>query len=772
MAFSLAACSSEISLKDGVCHFNQQGTDYYVSFMSTDCAHIVATPDTAQLVTKNLVVDEKYELYKDFNIDTDKETITLSTPSLNVVFNKPTGSFHFTDKAGNVILKENSNGSRTFRQHKRGGEDCYEVKQCFLPTADEALYGLGQFQNGVMNYRGDSVMLQQANKDIVNPLLVSTQNYGLLWNNYSSTKFKDDESGYSFTSEVGDASNYYFMKGKNIDGVISEYRNLTGKVPMFGKWVYGFWQSKERYKSFAELEEVVKEYRKRQIPIDNIVQDWEYWGEKSHWNALKFNEKNFGNAAETIKRLHEKYNVHFMLSVWPGFGPKTDIYRDLDSIGALFDEKTWAGYKIFDAYNPQARDIFWSHFKQGLYDKGVDAWWMDASEPSFRDGFTQEGQTGRTLSAGNHYLGTPHRYLNTYSLVMLGDLYQRLRNESDEKRVFIFTRSAFASQQQYATAIWSGDVPASWENMQKQLTAGVNFSMTGIPYWTSDTGGFFTKERGAQYKDALHSDDYKELYSRWFQFGTFTPIQRAHGTNIPREIWQFGKAGTPYYDNQLKYIKLRYQLLPYIYATSYKVTDSNYTMLRGLAMDFSHDKKTYNIDNSYMFGQAFLVRPVFKSHLEEKEVTTYLPQHEGKYWYNYWDGKAYEGGQQHTQPNQLDVLPLYVKAGSIVPLGEVKQYAMQQQDSTLTINVYTGADAEFLWYTDEGDSYRYEKGEFAKVYFNWNETNRTLAISGREGSFEGMPQEVTLHIQLLQPNGETMHKEGVIYKGQQTEIKF
>lgn len=773
-ALSSLGCTSTVNRDDRGCAFISDSIYYRVEFMSAGCVRILSYPEGDTLVTKRLVVDTKKNSYQDYKCEETEHAIAFHTHDLSVVFNKVDAAFSFQEvSTGRLLLKEKADKkSRGFRNTTAGGEACLEVIQRFVPTKDEAIYGLGQYQDGFMNYRGKSLLLLQSNMDIVNPFLVSTNGYGILWDNYSSTRFEDTDEGYSFTSEVGDASDYYFVYGKNMDGVVSGYRELTGKVPMFGKWVYGFWQSKERYKSFAELKAIVKEYRKRQIPLDNIVQDWEYWGDKPHWNSLRFHPKNFDNSKQVIEELHDQDHVHFMLSVWPGFGPETAIYHSLDSIGALFDEPTWAGYKVFDVYNPVARDLFWQYLKNGLYDMGVDAWWMDATEPSFREGFTQLKQEERTKSAGMTHIGSFHRYLNTYSLEMMKDFYQRLRSENDRKRVFILTRSAFASQQQYATAVWSGDVSASWENMHKQLAAGLNLSMSGIPYWTSDTGGFFVTERDAQYPDGLKSEVYKELYSRWFQFGAFTPIFRVHGTNVPREVWQFGKEGTPYYDNQLKYIRLRYSLLPYIYSQSYQVTVNNYTLLRGLPMDFTEDTATFDIDNTYMFGPSLLVRPVFCPRSEEKEVRVYLPKHEGEYWYDFWTGEAFDGGKEQSQLNKLDILPLYVKGGSILPLGEVKQYAMERPDDQLELRVYAGSDTSFLWYEDEGDSYAYEEGICSKVSMQWKDSERTLTLGVREGNYPGMPEQVTLCVKLYLPENPVPETKEYTYTGEEIKIKF
>lgn len=768
-AMLACSCTTSVTKIDGISTFTDGYLRYNLSFVAPDIVHVQVVPEGDTLVTRRLVTD--IQPYSGYKCRETASEIIFRTESLEAVFYKDSSVFVFRDpSSGKVILSE---AGRSLVPSEAGGEECLEVAQSFRTSgSDEALYGLGQYQDGIMNYRGHSIRMTQANMDIVNPFLVSTEGYGILWDNYSATVFDDDGTVFTFRSEVGDASDYYFVWGKDMDGTVAAYRRLTGEVPMFGKWAYGFWQSRERYRSFEELESVVQEYRKRGIPLDNIVQDWEYWGDKSRWNALEFWPETFPYPSQAIERLHSRYNVHFMLSVWPGFGPNTEVFSALDSAGVLFDERTWAGYKVFDAYNPTARDIFWKYFKDGLYDKGVDAWWMDATEPSFRDGFTREKQEERTKSAGNTYLGSFHRYLNTYSLVMIGDLYERLRSMDDGRRVFIFTRSAFASQQKYAAAVWSGDVTGTWDNMRRQLIAGLNLSVSGIPYWTSDTGGFYVSGRDGIYPEGLADDNYKELYSRWFQFGAFTPIFRAHGTDIPREIWQFGEPGSVWYDNQLKYIRLRYRLLPYIYSLSYLVTSEGYTMMRPLPMDFPSDKSVYGNDVSYMFGPAFLVRPVFAPVSGEAEVSTWLPElPDGGVWYDFASGKACGSGLTHVRESIVDELPLYVRSGSIIPLAEVRQWALEYPDSFLELRVYAGADGTFLWYDDEGDSYRYEDGAFSKVLISWDDDGRVLEFSARDGSYKGMPGSVKFDVKILLPSGETLEKT-VTYTGEALKAEF
>ena len=769
------SCNRQITETARGYQFVEGDIQYHVEFYTPSIVRILSLPVGDTLVTKRMIVDDALQTVKTIGVRSTKQYHCFKSPQLEVRFYKEKGAFSFYDRGKKeVVLREKEYDARIFTASNAGGEECLAIQQQFISADEEGFYGLGQYQNGLMNYRNHEVILLQSNTDIVNPLLLSTEGYGLLWDNYSSTIFSSQEGEHAFRSEVGDASDYYFLLGSTMDEIVSAYRYLTGAVPMFPKWAFGFWQSKERYKSFAELESVVNEYRKRRIPLDNIVQDWEYWGDKPNWNSLRFETDGFKNPEQAIRNLHEKYRVQLMVSVWPGFGPETAIYQELSEINALFDERTWAGYKVFDVYDPQAREIFWKYLKDGLYDKGIDAWWLDATEPSFRDGFTQLKQEERTKSAGRNYLGTFHRYLNTYSLELSKFLYEKFKQEDPDKRVFILTRSAFASQQQYATAVWSGDVPASWENMHKQISAGSNLSMSGIPYWTSDIGGFQVTQRGGEFPNGLADDAFKELYTRWFQFGAFSPIFRSHGTDVPREIWQFGEPGSQYYETQLKFIQLRYRLLPYIYSLAKKVSATHYTLMRALVMDFQQDKKTHHINNAYMFGDAFLVRPVTQPMGSEKsiEVQTYLPTHNGRYWYDFWSNQVYEGGNEIIYDTPIDRMPLFVKAGSIIPMANVKQYSLECPDTELEIRIYAGADAQFTLYDDDGLTDNFNQGAFSEIVFDWNENNKTLTIGDLKGSFQPQIQALKFTIHVYDSDTHQPKSQIVDYKGEQIKVQF
>ena len=708
-----------------------------VSCVNERIIHVKVQPD--QIYVKQSLVVPDYLPYSFFKVKKDEQGISLCTDKIITTYSYADKNITFVNAVTNeIILQEKA---RSFDKKYIAGEDVWQIKQTFSLTPNEALYGLGQYQEGILNYRGKSAKLVQANMEIANPVLLSTRPYGIFWDNYSKTLFDDNVDGASFWSEVADAIDYYFIYGSTMDDVIAGYHELTGEVPMFPKASFGFWQSKERYKSFDELTEVVAEYRKRKIPIDNIVQDWEYWGGRPQWNSLKFEPTNFANPEEVIRILHDQYNVSVMLSVWSGFGKQTEIYKELEKVGALFDEPTWADYKVMDIYNSKAQELFWKHLKKGLFDKGIDGWWLDASEPSFREGFTQDKQEEKTKSAGQTYIGSFDRYLNVYSLFLSKIMYENLRSQNN-KRVSILTRSAFAGQQKYGTAVWSGDVTASWDVFKKQIPAGLNFCMTGIPYWTSDIGGFFVTTRGSEYVKGLEAPAYKELYLRWFQQVAFSPIFRAHGSNVPREVWQFGKQGEPFYDGQLEIINLRYSLLSYIYSMAWQVTSNSKIMMRALTMDFAEDKNVSGNSDAYMFGSSLLVHPVtspmyytLKGKIKKPNtnISVYLPSHTGKYWYDFYEERLWKGGETINYNAPLKKIPLFVKGGSILPVNEVVQYVGEKNDDVMEIMVYGGNDAEFSLYEDDNVTYNYEKGEYSIIKFSWNEDKKELIISDKTG---------------------------------------
>ena len=662
--------------------------------------------------------------------------------------NLKNGKVSFRNSKGKLLLTEKENGAM-FTSFNDAGVNTYSVSQSFVLDRDEAIYGLGQQQQGKMVQRNIKLHMIQGNTDDYVPFFLSVKGYGLYWDNYSPTTFIDNQEETSFKSEVGDCMDYYFMYGATADGVISQMRNLTGQVPMFPLWTFGYWQSKERYKSQDETVGVVKKYRELKVPIDGIIQDWQYWGNNYLWNAMDFLNAEFYDPQKMVNDIHE-LNAHILISIWNSFGPHTKPYRELREISALLDFITWpesgsdkwpprldypSGVRVYDAYNPQARDIYWKYLQNGLFSLGIDGWWIDSSEPDHLQ-FKESDLDNQT------YLGSFRKVRNAYPLMTVGGVYTHQRAETSEKRVFILTRSAFAGQQRYGSVVWSGDVVASWETLRNQISAGLNFSLCGIPYWNSDIGGFFLWN----FPRKLEDPNYRELYVRWLQFGAFCPMMRSHGADAPREIYQFGKKGDKIYDAIEKFINVRYLLLPYIYSTSWDVSANHSTMMRALVMDFANDRQALDINDQYMFGRSILVCPVteamYSKNLKEdfsiiKSRKLYLPA--GTLWYDFWTGEKYNGGQYIEKEAPIDIIPLYVKAGSIVPFGPKVQYAAEKKWDNLEIRIYEGADGEFTLYEDENDNYNYEKGMYSTITFNWNNSKKTLTIAERKGSFANMP---------------------------------
>jgi len=826
---------------------------------------------------------------------TRKETpdyLQISTDKITARINKAGLTVSFYDKLGNLLVQGDSS---VFKPAIVSGENVYHIKQKYRLSPQEAIYGLGQYQNGMMNYRGQDVVLFQENTVAVVPMFVSTKNYGILWDNYSLTRFHDGDDGTSMWSKVADAIDYYFMAGNNLDDVIKGYRFLTGKAPMFGKWAYGYWQSKERYHNQNEIVGAVRKYREQRLPLDNIVQDWMYWGDLG-WNALDFDRKKFPDPKEMIDTIH-KMNAHIMISIWPNFATKTQVYKEMKKRGFLIGSEDNQNRGLYDPYNKKARDYYWQWLNRNLFSIGMDAWWMDASEPEV-SGKTITDQVHNIESWGHNAMGTMARYLLSYSLMTTKGVYENQRLTTDQKRVFILTRSAYAGQQRYAAVTWSGDIHARWEVFRHQISAGINFCMAGIPYWTTDIGAFIPDNPLGNKDNA-----YRELYVRWFQFGTFCPIFRSHGTGTAREIYNFGDKDSWSYRSLKKFDQLRYRLMPYLYSLAWQVTRHNYTIMRGLPFDFADDPNVLEIDNEYMFGPAFLVTPVtrkmyFKKNytgevippaqlfdkngkqggltakffhgihfdtlvaasrisnldinwnagasrpkivrpsyyslrlsgeLKPRESGTYtivttsndgirvkingqtvvenwtghgvtinmgdidlqankkykltieyfqllgsaitkvawitpsardtlkepsLPPDQnlpvylpaGMVWYDFWRGTRTNGGKTVEVPAPINEIPLFVRAGTILPMGPDMQWSAEKPAEPVELRIYTGADASFTLYEDENDNYNYEKGIYATIPIRWNETTQTLIIGKRRGSFPGMLKTRTFRI--------------------------
>lgn len=722
----------------------------------------------------------------EFNIKQDGNLLSLKSESIIVGLNLDNGKISFYTLDRDPLLNEKIGGV-SFTNFNDAGKKTYSVSQSFSLDKEEAIYGLGIQQQGRMVKRNLKLRMIQGNTDDYVPFFLSAKGYGLFWDNYSPTTFLDNENETSFNSDVGNCIDYYFMYGENADGVIAEMRELSGQVPMFPLWTYGYFQSKERYKSQDETVGVVKKYREIRVPLDGIIQDWQYWGNNYLWNAMEFLNVDFYNPQKMVNDVHD-LNAHMLISIWNSFGPMTKQYRDLAKINALMDFPTWplsgsqkwpprmdypSGVSVYDPFNPIARDIYWDYLNKGIFSLGMDGWWIDSSEPDHLNAKPSDldNQT---------YLGSFRKVRNAFPLMTVGGVYDHQRSVTSDKRVFILTRSAFAGQQRYGANTWSGDVVASWDALRNQISAGLNFSLTGIPYWNSDIGGFFLWNFPQKLDDA----NYRELYTRWIQFGAFCPMMRSHGTDAPREIYRFGKRGDKIFDAIEKYINLRYLLLPYIYSTSWDVTANQSTMMRALVMDFAEDKDALDINDEYMFGKSLLVCPVTtpmysKTSVIGKDTTNiedfskiksdevYLPQ--GTDWIDFWTGEKFNGGKTISKETPIDIMPLYVKAGSILPIGPKVQYAEEKKWDNLKIRIYPGADGEFTLYEDENDNYNYEKGNYSTITFKWDDAGKTLAIDDREGSFPGMLSNRNFKIIVVKENKENGdNPAGTFYK----EVKY
>nr|WP_302437312.1 TIM-barrel domain-containing protein [Bacteroides intestinalis] len=758
-----------------------QGMDIEIQFVSPEIVRVVKAPEGRSFTKKSLSVVKSPE---SMSVTTEKkgETVSLKSNAVRVDFNVETGRISFFDKQGKALFTEKDYGAQ-FTPFNDAGNQTFSVRQAFLLDKDEAIYGLGQQQVDDLNQRNHKHFMRQRALYASVPIIQSTKGYGMFWDNYSPTTYTDNPQEMSFDSEVGECMDYYFMYGGNADGVIAQIRDLTGQAPMYPLWTFGFWQSRERYKSQQETMEVVDKYRELGIPLDGIIQDWQYWGPNSNWNSMNFDNPEFPDPQKMIDHVKKK-NAKIMISIWASFGPDTNPYKDLEKINALFNFKTWpadGGVKVYDAYNEKARDIYWKHLNKGLFSKGIDAWWTDSTEPDHLD--VQERDFDIPTA-----MGTYRSVVNAFPLMSNKGVYEHQRAVTSDKRVYLLTRCAFAGQQRYAANTWSGDVMCNWETFRKQIPTGLNFSLSGIPYWNTDIGGFFNWP----YHGGAENKAYHELYTRWFQYGTFLPMQRSHGSGVKKEIYNLGKKGDWVYDSEEKYINLRYALLPYLYSTGWQVTDNAGSFLRALFMDFNEDKKVHTISNQYMFGKAFLVTPVtrnmyvfsdkeqWKDPYEDFSKTgtqdVYLPK--GTKWFDFWTGEVLNGGQMVTKEVPIDIIPLYVRAGSIVPFGPKVQYSTEKKWNNLEIRIYPGADGEFVLYEDENDNYNYEKGVYSTIKFTWDDANRTLNIADREGTFPGMLKSRKFNIVVVdKENGtgsaqSTKFTKSVSYGGKKKSVKL
>ena len=725
----------------------------------------------------SLVITNEWKTTPDFTVAETATEITITTAKLNIVVNKLSNSVKYTDLKGNVILSEDDSQSKSMKEATIAGIDTYICSSKFKSPKDESLYGLGCHPEDSLsvNYKGRNQEMAIKYMTGAIPVLLSTKGYGLLWDNYSASNFYGAENAntkFKYESESGTMVDYYFIYGPSFDNIIASYRNATGNAPMFPKWSFGLFQSQDRYKSQAEILSVKDKYRNGKIPVDVIVQDWFYWEPNVIGSHVMWPER-YPDPKAMVDELH-KANIHAMISIWPVFSKGTTPYNQMAHSGGMTDilwfnvmTEIMDGY--YDAHSAQARDLYWKQAKDSLVGRyGWDAWWVDQCEP--------DNGNDLDLRRKSHFaIGRGIDYMNTYSLMHSTGLYDHWRKDIPSKRAFFLIRQAFAGQQRNAATLWSSDITCTWNAYKNQVPQAINACASGIPYWTSDIGGYHLNWVAPDWTTPSN----RELFTRWFQFGVFSPIFRIHGKG-ERALFS-SNWDAPMKANLLRYDNLRYRLLPYIYSLSNRVTTEGYTLLRSLAFDFREDAAIKSIPDEYMFGPAFLVSPVTErmyslpnSKSIKKTRKVYLPKSAN--WYDFWTGKLIAGGQTIDAAAPIETLPLYIKAGSIVPMGPYLQYATEKVADPIEIRVYTGADADFVLYEDENDTYNYEQGKFSTIALNWNEASKTLTIKDRKGEFPGMLKDRTFRIvYVTTTNGKGIEPaakaQTVKYSGQEISIR-
>lgn len=754
LAAAQAAVTAPEKLPDGV-QFALNGGTLRVEFWSPEIVRVTYAAAAEQPPLKSLSVVASPETVR-WKLRQDGQAFTLVNPGMKVKIDKQTGAVSFLDLAGNVLLHEASDG-RKIQPATIAGAAVASCAQSFDLAPDEGIYGLGQHQRGVWNYAsgvGASVRLAQANTDVGIPAMTSSKGYMLLWDNpavttisISSNTSGDSNAGRKTlrcSSEFGRAIDYYFCYG---DGTIATamkaYRHLTGDAPLMPKWELGFWQCKERYASQDELLGVAKKLRELKVPVDGIIQDWQYWPPGTNtWGSHQFDPARYPDPNGMFKELHEMH-YHTLISVWAKFDLGSDNSKELNAVGGMFTNVTSYAYppghgQWYDPFSISGRQTYWKQIRDELFSKGVDGWWLDAPEPEIG------GMAFRTYQTG---MGPGYEVYNAYPLMHSTGIYQGQRAATDQKRVVILTRSAYAGQQRNSAITWSGDIQGTWQVLHNQIPAGLNFSLSGIPYWNTDTGGFFGNRSTGNGDPA--NPLYQELFSRWFQFSAFCPMFRVHGSyglRPGKEFWRF--------DDKTQgilrtYLDLRYRLLPYLYSVAWQVTSDGSTFMRPLVMDFPKDAQVAGIGDQYLFGPAILVCPVTQSNVTTRAV--YLPA-SGAAWYNFWTGETSPAGQRIEAAAPVETLPLFIRPGSIIPLGPIVQYSSEKPADPIELRVYRGANGRFTLYEDQGDTYDYEKGKYAIIPISWDETKHTLEIGKRTGEFPGMLTERTFNIAWVSEN--------------------
>jgi alpha-D-xyloside xylohydrolase len=675
-----------------------------------------------------------------FQLEESADAIVLRTQDLLVSVRREDGRVTFADAAGTKYVEE---GGATFTPVTQGPAPRFRVQQSFAspPAFDgspqEAFFGLGQHQSGLMNLRGAVVHLQQINGDVGLPFILSSKGYGILWDNPAVTDVSvasPGSSGLVFDSEIGRGVDYTFIAGPGPDAVIAGYRTLTGAAPLLPRWAWGFWQSKERYQTQDELLDVARRYRSMRVPLDAVIQDWQYWA-PGQWGAHRLDPARYSDPRRMIDELHAMH-VHAIVSVWPRFDVGADTGAELDRAGALYPPIFTNVYppgrgRWYDAFSARGREIYWRQISERLGMQGWDGYWLDASEAELGGGWGEMREQPTALGPGAEVF-------NAYPLMHVRGVHEGQRRDFPTKRALVLTRSAWAGQQRYSAITWSGDIHGDWETFRRQIPAGLNFTASGVPYWNTDIGGFFGGDPA--------EPGYRELFIRWFQYGAFNPMFRVHGTNHAKEIWRFDADAQRMLRGA---IEQRYRLLPYIYSLAWRVTDDGYTMMRPLVMDFPADAVALSIGDQFMFGSALLISPVTQPGASARNV--YLPA--GATWYDFAANTHHAGGATVTAAAPLDRLPIFVRAGAILPLGPLVQYADEAPNAPIELRVYRGADGAFTLYDDAGDGYGYERGERATIDVRWDEESAQLFFDTRRGRYPGMARERVFEIHWIGPEG-------------------
>ncbi|MGD0591871.1 MAG: glycoside hydrolase family 31 protein [Bacteroidota bacterium] len=747
---------------------------------------VISSPANEFSIRESLIMNGVEKPSTEWNVSGTGDQLNLSTNSITVKVDKNNLRVSFFDKHGQQILIENNKEAYAAKDFST---DCFHIKQSFLYTNGETFYGLGSFQDADIALNGKKIALYQKNREDIVPVIISTNHYGLLWDNYSYSEFNDIRGSYYLWSEVADEINYYFIYGEKIDSIVSSYRQLTGKAPMYPKNIFGYIQSKQKYNTQDEIVSIVKGFRDRKFPLDVIVQDWMYWPQ-GQWGQKSFDHKNYPDPSQMVKDIHDM-NAKIIISIWPNMTKGTPDQIELAKIhGLLHDDEH------LNVFMPEARQRYWQQVNDSLFSTGIDGWWADCSEgydsdwdsPFFK--LSNARLIEANIGTQKKILGSG-RYINAYALMHTKGLYEGQISTQSSKRVYILTRSSFAGMQRYGASYWTGDVSANWEEFRMQIPAGLNFCMTGVPYWTTDIAGYFIQHQpgwwfaNGVFEKGQEDEGFKELYTRWFQFAAFCPLFRAHGADFPREPWAFGTPESSTYKTLLKFTNLRYRLMPYIYSLAWKVTSDNYTIMRALPFDFLSDTPTHNINDQFMFGPSFMVCPVIRPlyyHPNNVKINTtdytrevYLPK--GAQWLDFWTGKKYEGGLNVKADASYETMPLFVKAGSIIPFGPFIQYAIEKEDP-IEVRIYPGADGEFTLYEDENDNYNYEKGICSLIKFNWDDAKKVLTIDDRKGVYPGMLREHTFNILLVNENNGTGVEASsridkiIKYSGMKTAVDF